>query len=182
MRQVSCRLPLNMVAERRMIDAHIGGVNGLREADVDGGDEHAVKRRWVDGLVKAELQKVYDGILVMMDKNIIHSESTGESQVFDFKVKGGRYGFEFATGDAESKAVENARVAHAEDTDRLDLMLDFSVHQHEVIRIQTRRARWHMLPQRMRSWSRTTWTTQRFRVCLLSYSLVWVLSLTHLSR
>ena len=99
----------------------------------------------VFGLVKAELQKVYDGILVMMDKNIIPSESTGDTQVFDFKVKGGRYGFEFAPRDAESKAVENARVAHAEDTEtagkdqvatypiRLDLILNFSVHQHEVI-------------------------------------------------
>ena len=34
-----------------MIEAHIGGVNGLREADVDGGDEHAVKGRWVWCLV-----------------------------------------------------------------------------------------------------------------------------------
>ena len=67
--------------------------------------------------------------------------------MFDFKVKGDYHGYlvELATGDAESKAVENARVAYAEDTEtagkylvvtypiRLDLMLNFSVYQHEVI-------------------------------------------------
>ena len=100
------------------IDAHIGGVNGLREADVDGGDEHAMGRRWVDGLVKVELQKVHDGILVMMDKNIVTSESTGESKVFDYKMKGDYHGHfaHFGTGDAESRAAQDARVAYFEDT------------------------------------------------------------------
>ena len=67
-----------MVAEHRIIDAHSGGVNGLREADVD-------------GMVKADFRNVYDCIFVMKDENLVPSESTGESQVFDFKVKGDCY-------------------------------------------------------------------------------------------
>ena len=115
-----------------MIDAHSGGVNGLREADVD-------------GMVKADFRKVYDCIFEMRDENLVPSESTGESQVFDFKVKGDYYGYlvEFATGDAESKAAKDARVACAEETKtvekdlvvtdpiRLDLALNFSVFQCE---------------------------------------------------
>ena len=68
--------------------------------------------------VEGELQEVRNDILAVMDQNLIPSESTGASQVFDFKVKGDYYGYlaEFATGDAGSKAAQGARVGCAEDT------------------------------------------------------------------
>ena len=49
--------------------------------------------------LEAELQKVYDGILAPMDKNLIPSGSTGESEVFYHEMKGDYNGHfaEFAT-------------------------------------------------------------------------------------
>ena len=100
-----------------------------------------------------------------MDENLVPSDSTRESKVLCFNVKGDccRYLADFATGDAESKASQDARVAHAGDAKtaekdlvvthptRLGLVLNFS-----VFRIQTRRARRRVLPWRMHSRSRTS--------------------------
>ena len=68
--------------------------------------------------VERELQKIRDGILVLMDKNLIPSPGTDESKVFYFKMKGDYYRYlaESATGDAKSKAGEDACVACAEAT------------------------------------------------------------------
>merc|ERR1712136_606508 len=97
--------------------------------------------------VEVELQKICDGILSLMEKNLIPAASTGESKVFYFKMKGDyfRYLAEFSTGDGKSKAAEDARVAYAEATKiaekdlvvthpiRLGLALNFSVFQYEVL-------------------------------------------------
>ena len=65
--------------------------------------EHAVK-------LEAELQKVCDGILTLMDDNPIPSAGTGESKVFHCKMKGDdcRYLADCANGDTKSKAVGDA--------------------------------------------------------------------------
>ena len=65
-----------------------------------------------------ELQKFCDGILAVIDQNLIPSASTGEPKVFHFKMKGDCYHYlaEVATGDPESKPAEDAHVAHAEAT------------------------------------------------------------------
>ena len=67
---------------------------------------------------EAELQKICDGILGLMDNDLIPLARTEESKVLDFKVKGDycRYLAECATRDAVSNAAVNARVAYAEDT------------------------------------------------------------------
>eukprot|EP00450_Noctiluca_scintillans_P000405 CAMPEP_0194503338 /NCGR_PEP_ID=MMETSP0253-20130528/28329_1 /TAXON_ID=2966 /ORGANISM="Noctiluca scintillans" /LENGTH=241 /DNA_ID=CAMNT_0039345615 /DNA_START=48 /DNA_END=773 /DNA_ORIENTATION=+ len=97
--------------------------------------------------VEAELRKICDGILILMDKHLIPAASTGESKVFYFKMKGDyfRYIAEFSAGEAKSKAAEDARVAYAEATKiaekdlvvthpiRLGLALNFSVFQYEVL-------------------------------------------------
>ena len=102
--------------------------------------EHAVT-------VEAELQKICDGILALMDKNLVASESSGESNVFYHTVKGdcNRYLAKFATGDAKSKVAEDARETYAEATKivekdlvvtspiHLDTVLYFSVFQCEVL-------------------------------------------------
>ena len=68
--------------------------------------------------VERELQKIRDGILAIMDKNLIPSASTDESKVLYYKMKSDyyRYPAECATGDAKGKAAEGACVANAEAT------------------------------------------------------------------
>ena len=63
--------------------------------------------------MEGELQKIRDGILAVMDKNLVSSACTGELQVFYCKMKSDyhRYLTEFATGEAKSKAVEDAHVS-----------------------------------------------------------------------
>ena len=108
--------------------------------------EYAVQ--WED-----ELQKVYDGILTLMDENLISLESAKESMVFYCKVNGYFYRYleESATGDAESSAAVDSGVAHTGATkiaekdpvvthpSHLDPALNLTVFQFE------RRARWSVL-------------------------------------
>ena len=97
--------------------------------------------------VEGELQKIRDGILALMDKKPIPSPSTDESKTFYYKMKGDYYRYlaEFATGDAKSKACEDACFAYAEATQiaekdlvvthpiRLAMALNSSVFQSEVL-------------------------------------------------
>ena len=68
--------------------------------------------------VERKLQKIRDGILALMDKNLIPSASTDESKVLYYKMKSDYYRYlaEWATGDAKGKAAEGACVAYAEAT------------------------------------------------------------------
>ena len=97
--------------------------------------------------VEGELQKIRDGILALMDKKLIPSPSTDESKSFYYKMKGDYYRYlaEFATGDAKSKACEDAGFAYAEASKiaekdlvvthpaRLAMALNSSVFLHEVL-------------------------------------------------
>ena len=97
--------------------------------------------------VEGELQKDRDGILALMDKKLIPSPSTDESKAFYYKMKGDYYRYlaEFATGDAKSKACEDACFAYADATKiaerdlvvthpvRLVMALNSSVFLHEVL-------------------------------------------------
>merc|ERR1712174_54000 len=64
--------------------------------------------------VEAELQKICDTILGLLDGNLISKATNGESKVFSQKMKADyfRYIAEFSDGDAKSKAAENARSAY----------------------------------------------------------------------
>ena len=66
--------------------------------------------------LEAELRKVCDGILALIDENLIHSACTRESKVFYHKMKDDYYPYlaEFATGDAKSKVAKDAHEACAE--------------------------------------------------------------------
>ena len=68
--------------------------------------------------VEPDLQKVCDGVLALMDKKLVPSEISGEFKLFYYMMKGDyyRYCAEIATGDAKSKAAEDALVANAEAT------------------------------------------------------------------
>ena len=97
--------------------------------------------------MEVELQKICDGILALMDKNLVPSESSGESQMFYHTMKGDCYRClaKFATGDAKSKVAEDARETYAEAMEivekdlvvtspiHLDMALYFSVFQCEVL-------------------------------------------------
>merc|ERR1712218_155498 len=97
--------------------------------------------------VEAELQKICDTILGLLDGNLIGKASSGESKVFYQKMKADYYRYiaEFTAGAAKSAASENARKAYEEaqkvaESDlavthpiRLGLALNFSVFQYEVL-------------------------------------------------
>ena len=95
--------------------------------------------------MEVELQKTCDGILALMDQNLV---SFGESKMFCYTMNCDCYRnlAKFATGDAKSKVAEDARETYAEATKivekdlvptspiHLDMALYFSVFQCEVLR------------------------------------------------
>merc|ERR1712203_346621 len=111
-----------------------------------GNEEQAKYAKEYCAKVEAELQKICDTILGLLDGNLINKASTGESKVFYQKMKADYYRYiaEFTDGDAKSKAAECARVAYS-DTQAVaekDLAvthpirlgaLNFSVFQYEVL-------------------------------------------------
>merc|ERR1711982_46268 len=64
--------------------------------------------------VEAELQKICDTILGLLDSNLIAKASTGESKVLYQKMKADyfRYIAEFSADNAKAAAAENARQAY----------------------------------------------------------------------
>merc|ERR1712232_989648 len=112
-----------------------------------GNEEQAKHAKEYCGKVEKELQKICDTILGLLDGNLIGKASTGESKVFYQKMKADYYRYiaEFSSGDAKSKAAENARAAYEEASNvaekdlavthpiRLGLALNFSVFQYEVL-------------------------------------------------
>merc|ERR1712108_126384 len=112
-----------------------------------GNGEQANYAKEYCGKVEAELQKICDTILGLLDGNLIGKASSGESKVFYQKMGADYYRYiaEFTDGDAKSKAAENARQAYAEaqavaEKDlavthpiRLGLALNFSVFHYEVL-------------------------------------------------
>merc|ERR1712039_1063184 len=95
----------------------------------------------------AELQKICDTILGLLEGNLISKATTGESKVFYQKMKADYYRYiaEFSIGAAKDKAADNARGAYEEakkiaEADlavthpiRLGLILNYSVFQYEVL-------------------------------------------------
>merc|ERR1712238_581070 len=97
--------------------------------------------------VEAELQKICDTILALLDNNLIGKASSGESKVFYQKMKADYYRYiaEFTDGEKKTKAAESARLAYEEASKvaekdlvvthpiRLGLALNYSVFQYEVL-------------------------------------------------
>merc|ERR1712130_64491 len=112
-----------------------------------GNEEQAKYAKEYCGKVEAELQKICDTILGLLDQNLIPKASSGESKVFYQKMKADYYRYiaEFTDGDAKSKAAENARKAYHDAHEvaakdlavthpiRLGLALNYSVFQYEVL-------------------------------------------------
>jgi len=97
--------------------------------------------------IEAELAKICDDILEVLDQHLIPSAKSGESKVFYHKMKGDyhRYLAEFASGEKRKTAATAAHEAYKNATDvaqteltpthpiRLGLALNFSVFYYEIL-------------------------------------------------
>jgi len=135
----------NAVGSRRAAWRIITSVE--QKEKTKGNEENAKWAKEYCSKVEAELQKICDTILGLLDGKLIVKATTGESKVFYQKMKADYYRYiaEFTDGDAKSKAAESAREAYAEaaavaEKDlavthpiRLGLALNFSVFMYEVL-------------------------------------------------
>merc|ERR1711994_627447 len=116
---------------------------------VEGNEEQAKWAKEYCVKVEAELQKICDRILALLDGNLISKASNGESKVFYQKMKADYYRYiaEFKPDQSAEKAqaAESARAAYEEANTvaekdlavthpiRLGLALNYSVFQYEVL-------------------------------------------------
>merc|ERR1719476_1045763 len=135
----------NAVGSRRAAWRIITSVE--QKEKTKGNEENAKYAKEYCSKVEAELQKICDTILGLLDGNLIGKATTGESKVFYQKMKADYYRYiaEFSDGDAKSKAAENARVAYEDAKNvaekdlavthpiRLGLALNYSVFMYEVL-------------------------------------------------
>merc|ERR1719199_2165126 len=135
----------NAVGSRRAAWRIITSV--MQKESTKGNTEQAGYAKEYCAKVEAELQKICDTILGLLDGNLIGKASTGESKVFYQKMKADYYRYiaEFSDGDKKRNAAESARKAYEEaqkvaEKDlavthpiRLGLALNFSVFQYEVL-------------------------------------------------
>jgi len=135
----------NAVGSRR---AALRIITSVEQKDrTKGNDENAKYAKEYCKKVEAELQKICDTILGLLDGNLISKASTGESKVFYQKMKADYYRYiaEFNEGDLKQKAAENARWAYEEASKvaekdlavthpiRLGLALNYSVFPYEAL-------------------------------------------------
>merc|ERR1719473_1161547 len=104
----------NAVGSRRAAWRIITSVE--QKEKTKGNEENAKFAKEYCNKVEAELQKICDTILGLLDGNLISKASTGESKVFYQKMKADYYRYiaEFSDGDKKSKAAESARLAYQE--------------------------------------------------------------------
>jgi 14-3-3 protein epsilon len=135
----------NAVGSRRAAWRIITSVE--QKEKTKGNEEQAKYAKEYCSKVEAELQKICDTILGLLDNNLIPKASNGESKVFYQKMKADYYRYiaEFSDGDSKSKAAENARLAYEDASKvaekdlvvthpiRLGLALNYSVFQYEVL-------------------------------------------------
>ncbi|KAI7745845.1 hypothetical protein M8C21_025315 [Ambrosia artemisiifolia] len=77
-------------------------------------EEHVMLVKDYRSKVENELSDVCDGILKLMDSNLLPSASSGESKVFYLKMKGDYYRYlaEFKVGDERKEAAENTMTSY----------------------------------------------------------------------
>ncbi|XP_027075563.2 14-3-3-like protein GF14-C [Coffea arabica] len=147
------------VEERNLLSVAYKNVIGSRRAswriissteqkeESRGNEDHVNMIKEYRGKIEAELTKICDGILGLLESHLIPSASAAESQVFYLKMKGDyhRYLAEFKTGADRKEAAENTLVAYKSAQDialaelppthpiRLGLALNFSVFYYEIL-------------------------------------------------
>jgi 14-3-3 protein epsilon len=136
----------NVVGSRRASLRVISSIEQKEESR--GKEEHLQKAKQYRKKVEKELTDICNDILEVLEKNLIPSATTTESQVFYHKMKGDyhRYLAESTTGDARQESAEKALDAYKAATDkavskdllptnpiRLGLALNFSVFYYEIM-------------------------------------------------
>merc|ERR1712054_726043 len=123
------------------------GTSVEQKEKTKGNEDQAKYAKEYCGKVEAELQRICDTILKLLDGNLIAKATGSESKVFYQKMKADYYRYiaEFSDGDAKSKAAESARLAYEDASKvaekdlvvthpiRLGLALNYSVFQYEVL-------------------------------------------------
>merc|ERR1719219_2939441 len=135
----------NAVGSRRAAWRIITSVE--QKEKTKGNEEQAGYAKAFLSKVEAELRKICDTILKLLDEKLIPKTPSGESRVFYVKMKADYYRYiaEFTEGDEKNKASADAKAAYADATKvaendlvvthpiRLGLALNYSVFMYEVL-------------------------------------------------
>ncbi|KAI6355766.1 hypothetical protein MCOR25_008099 [Pyricularia grisea] len=135
----------NVVGTRRASWRIISSIEQKEESK--GSDKHVSTIRDYRNKIEAELEKVCQDVLDVLDESLIPNAASGESKVFYHKMKGDyhRYLAEFASGEKRKTAATAAHEAYKSATDvaqteltpthpiRLGLALNFSVFYYEIL-------------------------------------------------
>ncbi|KAI3442785.1 14_3_3 domain-containing protein [Psidium guajava] len=135
----------NVIGARRASWRIISSIEQKEESR--GNEDHVAAIRDYRAKIEAELSKICDGILKLLDSRLIPSASVGDSKVFYLKMKGDyhRYLAEFKTGGERKEAAESTLTAYKAAQDianaelasthpiRLGLALNFSVFYYEIL-------------------------------------------------
>ncbi|PIN02003.1 Multifunctional chaperone (14-3-3 family) [Handroanthus impetiginosus] len=135
----------NVIGARRASWRIISSIEQKEESR--GNEDHVKIIKEYRGKIEAELSKICDGILKLLETHLIPSAASAESKVFYLKMKGDYYRYlaEFKTGADRKEAAENTLVAYKAAQDialaelapthpiRLGLALNFSVFYYEIL-------------------------------------------------
>ncbi|KAF9663964.1 hypothetical protein SADUNF_Sadunf17G0106800 [Salix dunnii] len=135
----------NVIGARRASWRIISSIEQKEESR--GNEDHVTIIKEYRGKIEAELSKICDGILGLLETHLIPSASAAESKVFYLKMKGDyhRYLAEFKTGAERKEAAESTLLAYKSAQDialselapthpiRLGLALNFSVFYYEIL-------------------------------------------------
>merc|ERR1712207_49871 len=104
----------NAVGSRRAAWRIITSVE--QKEKTKGNEENAKFAKEYCAKVEAELDKICNTILGLLDANLIPKATSGESKVFYQKMKADYYRYiaEFTEGDKKTKAAESARLAYSD--------------------------------------------------------------------
>ncbi|URE29219.1 hypothetical protein MUK42_03276 [Musa troglodytarum] len=135
----------NVIGARRASWRIISSIEQKEESR--GNEDHVTLIKEYRSKVEAELSKICDGILKLLDTHLVPSATAAESKVFYLKMKGDyhRYLAEFKTGAERKEAAESTLLAYKSAQDialadlapthpiRLGLALNFSVFYYEIL-------------------------------------------------
>ncbi|KAJ1701408.1 hypothetical protein LUZ63_001187 [Rhynchospora breviuscula] len=135
----------NVIGARRASWRIISSIEQKEESR--GNESHVTLIKEYRGKIEAELSKICDGILKLLDSHLVPSAGGAESKVFYLKMKGDyfRYLAEFKTGAERKEAAESTMTAYKAAQEiasselapthpiRLGLALNFSVFYYEIL-------------------------------------------------
>ncbi|CAA0817278.1 14-3-3-like protein GF14 nu [Striga hermonthica] len=135
----------NVIGARRASWRIISSIEQKEEGR--GNDDHVKIIKEYRAKIEAELTKICDGILKLLESHLVPSASSAESKVFYLKMKGDYYRYlaEFKTGAERKEAAESTLLAYKSAQDialaelapthpiRLGLALNFSVFYYEIL-------------------------------------------------